>query len=517
MHPRRSAFLLAILVTGAATAAENTIVEYAAPSGTPTSTPPAPYTEEQFAYQRFIPDGDDPNQHPLHYRLFTPPSYADSGEEHPLVFFLHGDGEEEDPIRNQHQLLDNGQYAFCSDEHQAIFPCFFAQVQTGTWGRETFSRTAVDLTAALAAKYRIDPDRVFVTGLSSGGAGAMAWVGREPGNWAGYVALSPPTPDAPFSYWPASLATVPAWFFGAADDGLVPPSVQETQFADLRSHGARPIYTLYDTGNHLTPTWVAAYGTKALATWLAGLRRGEPDRQPVEIEIAEPTTETSWTTDATTTGLAGTTTDHHMDDGDSEIVQVSWTIGDGVPQTTGGTIGSWESTADRALAPGSNRIVATATGSSFNSVRGGATIYCDVLLLEQVENAAPSADAGPDRHANPGTGIELAGSVNDDSLPRSSTLTSSWSMVSGPAAVDFATPDAPVTDAHFTAEGTYVLRLTANDGALSDSDDTTVIVDSSDTGEDADDDGSSGGCGAGGGIALAGLGLLALLQRRRDR
>jgi hypothetical protein len=51
-----------------------------------------------------------------------------------------------------------------------------------------------------------------------------------------------------------------------------------------------------------------------------------------------------------------------------------------------------------------------------------------------------------------------------------------WSQVSGPGTVIFEDADDIDTTASFFAKGLYTLRLTANDGALSDSDDVVVNV-----------------------------------------
>lgn len=70
----------------------------------------------------------------------------------------------------------------------------------------------------------------------------------------------------------------------------------------------------------------------------------------------------------------------------------------------------------------------------------------------------------------------LLGTVRDDGLPAGSTLTVTWSKVSGPGTVTFGNAHAARTTADFSAPGTYVLRLTASDGQLSSSADTTVTV-----------------------------------------
>jgi hypothetical protein len=69
----------------------------------------------------------------------------------------------------------------------------------------------------------------------------------------------------------------------------------------------------------------------------------------------------------------------------------------------------------------------------------------------------------------------LDGTVTDDGKP-GPTFTTTWSKVSGPGTVTFANANAEDTTATFSAAGTYTLRLTANDGALSGVDDVVITV-----------------------------------------
>ena len=92
-------------------------------------------------------------------------------------------------------------------------------------------------------------------------------------------------------------------------------------------------------------------------------------------------------------------------------------------------------------------------------------------------NAPPVVAAGDDRAVTRPDAATLAGSVTDDGMPAPPGLvTASWSKLSGPGTVAFADAHAPATTATFSAAGTYVLRLTGDDGALTVSDDMTVVV-----------------------------------------
>jgi len=102
-----------------------------------------------------------------------------------------------------------------------------------------------------------------------------------------------------------------------------------------------------------------------------------------------------------------------------------------------------------------------------------------VVSASQASNAAPVANAGPDTSTVlSGTTVQvnLNGSASDDGLPQGSAVSVTWSFVSGPASVAIATPSSATTSATFSAAGSYILRLTATDGALSDSDDISVVV-----------------------------------------
>jgi hypothetical protein len=99
------------------------------------------------------------------------------------------------------------------------------------------------------------------------------------------------------------------------------------------------------------------------------------------------------------------------------------------------------------------------------------------VLVDANSNRAPTASAGPDQSIRlPVSSVALAGTLSDDGLPVGSTLACNWSQVSGPLGVVFADANALRTTATFPTLGTYVLRLTASDTALSGSDDCQVTV-----------------------------------------
>jgi RHS repeat-associated protein len=99
----------------------------------------------------------------------------------------------------------------------------------------------------------------------------------------------------------------------------------------------------------------------------------------------------------------------------------------------------------------------------------------DVTITVKPRNQAPVVNAGADQSIELPAAATVSGSFTDDGLPQS-TVTTQWTFVSGPGAVAFADAGAPVTTATFSVAGTYVLRLTADDGELSSSDEVTVTA-----------------------------------------
>ncbi len=119
---------------------------------------------------------------------------------------------------------------------------------------------------------------------------------------------------------------------------------------------------------------------------------------------------------------------------------------------------------------------ATITISSASATNTPQTIAVSVTVSAPA-NAPPVVDAGPNQTLPFPSAVTLDGTVTDDGLPNPpGAVTATWTKQSGPGTVTFADPNAPDTTASFSAAGTYVLRLSAGDGALTGSADVTIAL-----------------------------------------
>ena len=120
----------------------------------------------------------------------------------------------------------------------------------------------IELLAEAERMFPIDPDRIYVTGLSMGGFGTWDLIARFPDRFAAAVPVcgggDPGT--APL------IRDLPVWAFHGALDRVVPPSNSRVMVRALQEAGARPGYSEYpDVGHN---SWTKAYEDPYLLPWL---------------------------------------------------------------------------------------------------------------------------------------------------------------------------------------------------------------------------------------------------------
>ena len=174
--------------------------------------------------------------------------------------------------------------------------------------------------------------------------------------------------------------------------------------------------------------------------------------------------------------LSGTVTDDGLPNPPATVT-VTWSKSSGPGTVTFANPAAKATTATFSTA-GSYVLKLTASDSALSA---SATVTITVNAAPV--NQAPVVNAGSNQTITLPAAASLSGTVTDDGLPSPpATVTVTWSKTSGPGTVTFANPAAKATTATFSAAGTYVLKLTASDSALTASASTTITVNAAGTG-----------------------------------
>jgi predicted peptidase len=193
----------------------------------------------------------------LRYWLFLPADYeAKPAEKWPLVLFLHGSGERGEDLE---KVKIHGPPMLVAQGRQFPFVLVSPQVPTGSrWNAEELSQ----LTDVLASKYRLDRDRLYITGLSMGGAGTWSLVAAHPDK---YAAAMPLCGRGDLEAVPR-LAKTPTWILvGAQDSERTVQNCQDMAKA-LAKAGGLGRFTLYFELKH--DCWTETYNNPETYEWL---------------------------------------------------------------------------------------------------------------------------------------------------------------------------------------------------------------------------------------------------------
>ena len=194
----------------------------------------------------------------LPYRLFVPDSY-DSTLSYPIILTMHGSGERGND--NEDQIAKNRlATAWAEPDIQSRWPGFVVSPQApggGSWhsiidasgasaqpfGNRSDIRAetvaTLSLLDSLQSEFNIDPDRVYVTGISLGSFGSFEILDRAPGRFAAAVPMS----GGFYASTTQSLHNVPLWIFHGESDTVVDPEWSRQVVRALMQDGRPVLFT----------------------------------------------------------------------------------------------------------------------------------------------------------------------------------------------------------------------------------------------------------------------------------
>ncbi|MFT4849447.1 MAG: putative peptidase [Sediminicola sp.] len=208
----------------------------------------------------------------LQYRQLF--SDYDTISKYPLVIFLHGSGERGDDNEAQ---LKWGAQNFASNQNMKMNRAIVIAPQcpkNTSWGNYSYEDMSlqptptktmellIELIQETIQNLPVDPNRVYITGLSMGGFGTFDAISRYPDLFAAAV----PICGGGDVKKATSIVHIPMWIFHGALDNTVAPELSQNMVKALMEAGGHPGYTQYPLAGHFS--WVAAYDDDMMMDWL---------------------------------------------------------------------------------------------------------------------------------------------------------------------------------------------------------------------------------------------------------
>jgi len=232
-------------------------------------------------------------------QIYIPEDYAKAKGPWPLVIFLHGSGEsgsdiEKVKVNGPPKLIAAGKTypaIIVSPQHPggrgggaprpAAAPTSTAAASaapapgapaapsgrgagapTGRGGGGWQPKAVGGLVEELQKNYDIDPNRIYLTGLSMGGMGSWALAIDQPARFAAVA----PICGRGDATRVVVLKDVPIWVFHGAKDTAVPIKGAQDMVDALKAAGGSPKFTIYPDAGH--DSWTATYDDPQFWAWL---------------------------------------------------------------------------------------------------------------------------------------------------------------------------------------------------------------------------------------------------------
>ena len=197
----------------------------------------------------------------LGYLLYLPKDYAQK-DSWPLLLFLHGSGERGEnldrvKLHGPPKLIAAGK----------DFPFIVVSPQCPSYSRGWQPYELLALLDEIIEKYKVDKDRIYVTGLSMGGFGTWALAAFSPERFAAIV----PICGGGDPMTARRIAHIPVWVFHGAKDPAVPLAGSEKMVEALKKANGNVKFTIYPEAGH--DSWTQAYNDPELFKWLLQQKR----------------------------------------------------------------------------------------------------------------------------------------------------------------------------------------------------------------------------------------------------
>lgn len=234
----------------------------------------------------FLPSSLNTDGREYDYKVYIPLGFTRK-DKWPLIVFLHGMGES--GIDNHLQTTVGLGSELRRVPKDWPFLVLFPQ-KPHAFEEWTLHFDAVLLMLEhVKLEHNVDPNRIYLTGISQGGHGAWKLAQRTPDTWAAVVPICgyPVAPEGgwtnarPGEIWELdasesvksialALKNTPVWAFHGGSDPVLPARMTTIVVDALREEGAEAELTIFDGVRH--DSWLKAYRHSDLVPWLSSKR-----------------------------------------------------------------------------------------------------------------------------------------------------------------------------------------------------------------------------------------------------
>ena len=192
--------------------------------------------------------------------LYLPDHYAESDETLPLMIYLHGCSRRG---RDIEQVKANGIPPLLDQDPDFEFVVASPQALSDfPWQVSWRPDDLILLLDHLLSEYRIDPDRVYLTGLSMGGYGTWATIGKYSERFAAAIPIcgggDPELGEA--------IGELPVWAFHGDEDYVVPVERSIEMVEAVKAAGGNAQLTRYPGVGH--DSFTQTYANPEIYRWL---------------------------------------------------------------------------------------------------------------------------------------------------------------------------------------------------------------------------------------------------------
>lgn len=224
------------------------------------------------------------------YLLYLPEFYgkmdgkfdSKSPQRLPLILFLHGSGERG---RNPNILRKFGPTRVALEQKGFPFIVLAPQCPPGRWWTDVdVTEMVMALLDQVSKNYLVDPDRVYLTGMSMGGFGAWHLAQQYPKRWSAMAVVC----GGGNPYLQRRVKRIPTRVFHGARDRNVPVGMAQQMAGTLKKAGGQVELKIYPKLAH--NVWTVTYDDPQLYQWFLLHSKRNP---PKPIRRSTPSTKRS--------------------------------------------------------------------------------------------------------------------------------------------------------------------------------------------------------------------------------